>query len=35
VSVKRNHSDRPYEDQKIKTATVESFGVDYEEVEKI
>ena len=29
-----DYSDRPYEDQKIETMTVETFGVDYPEPEK-
>ena len=35
VAVKRDHSDRPNEEQKMKTVTVDTFGVDYEEVEKV
>lgn len=35
VSAKRDYNDRPYEDQKIKTATVETFGKEYDEVKKI
>jgi peptidyl-prolyl cis-trans isomerase B (cyclophilin B) len=35
VSVKRNHSDRPDEEQKMKTVTVDTFGVDYGDVEKV
>lgn len=34
VSAKRDYNDRPYEDQKIKTATVETFGKEYDEVIK-
>ena len=30
-----DYSDRPLEEQKIKTVTVETFGVDYPEPEKI
>ena len=29
VSVDRNRSDKPYEDQRMKSVTVETFGVDY------
>lgn len=29
VKVKRDHRDRPAEDQRIKKATVETFGIDY------
>ncbi|PJI09299.1 MULTISPECIES: peptidylprolyl isomerase [Clostridium] len=35
VSVKRDYSDRPLEDQKIKTMKVETFGEDYPEPEII
>lgn len=35
VSVKRNHSDRPLEDQRMKKVSVETFGVEYSEVEKL
>jgi len=35
VSVKRDYSDRPYEDQKIKKMTVDTFGENYSEPEKI
>ncbi len=35
VSMDRNSSDRPYEEQTIKKMTVETFGVEYEDVEKI
>ena len=34
VSVKRDWSDRPREDQRMKTVTVETFGVEYPEPEK-
>lgn len=34
VNVKRNMSDRPLEEQMMKKVTVETFGVDYGEVEK-
>ena len=34
VSVKRDWNDRPREDQRMKTVTVETFGVDYPEPEK-
>ena len=34
VSVERDYSDKPLEDQKINKATVETFGVDYKEPEK-
>ncbi|MBM7614461.1 peptidylprolyl isomerase [Alkaliphilus hydrothermalis] len=35
VSVDRNHSDKPYEDQVMKEVTVETFGVEYPEPEKM
>jgi peptidyl-prolyl cis-trans isomerase B (cyclophilin B) len=35
ANVKRDRSDKPYEDQKIKTATVETYGVTYDEPEVI
>lgn len=35
VSVNRNFQDRPEEDQRILKATVDTFGVDYPEPEKI
>ncbi|SKA88085.1 peptidyl-prolyl cis-trans isomerase B (cyclophilin B) [Caloramator quimbayensis] len=34
VNVERNHMDKPYEDQRMKKVTVETFGVEYGEVEK-
>jgi peptidyl-prolyl cis-trans isomerase B (cyclophilin B) len=34
VSVKRNHSDRPNEEQKMKAVTVDTFDVDYEAPDK-
>lgn len=34
VSVKRDYNDRPREDQRMKTVTVDTFGEDYGEVEK-
>ena len=34
VSVKRDHNDGPREEQKMKTVTVDTFGVDYDEPEK-
>ena len=34
ASVKTDYSDRPLEDQKIRSMTVETFGVDYPEPEK-
>jgi peptidyl-prolyl cis-trans isomerase B (cyclophilin B) len=34
VSVKRNQNDRPLEDQRMSSVTVETSGVDYDEVEK-
>ncbi len=33
VSVDRNHQDKPYEEQKMKEVTVETFGVEYPEPE--
>ena len=35
VSVDRNYSDRPKEDQVMKTVTVDTFGVEYGEVETL
>lgn len=35
VSVKRNHSDKPLEDQRMKKVTVDTFGVEYGEPEKL
>ncbi len=35
VSVDRNHSDRPKEDQVMKTVTVDTFGIEYGEVETL
>ncbi|AOY78113.1 peptidylprolyl isomerase [Clostridium formicaceticum] len=35
VSVKRNHSDKPLEDQRMKEVTVETFGEDYPEPDKL
>lgn len=35
VSVKTNYSDKPLEDQRMKRVTVETFGVEYDEVEKM
>lgn len=35
VNAKRNMSDRPLEEEMMKKVTVETFGVDYPEVEKI
>lgn len=35
VSVERNRSDRPLEDQKIVKMTVETFGIEYPEPEKL
>lgn len=35
VSVKRDYNDRPREEQKIKTVTVDTFGEDYSGVEKV
>lgn len=35
VSVKRNRNDRPLEDQKMKSVSVDTFGEDYGEVEKV
>ena len=34
VSADRNRSDKPYEDQRMKSVTVETFGVDYPAPEK-
>ena len=35
VSVKRDHNDRPRDEQKMKTVTVDTFGVDYAEPVKV
>jgi len=35
VSVKRDFRDKPYEDQVIKEVTVDTFGVEYDEPEKL
>ncbi|KAA8667194.1 peptidylprolyl isomerase [Clostridium sp. HV4-5-A1G] len=35
VSQKRDYNDRPYEDQKMKKVTVETFGEKYDEPEKV
>lgn len=35
VSVKRNENDKPLEDQKIKEMTIETFGVEYPQPDKI
>lgn len=35
VSVKRNHNDKPNEDQVMKEVTVDTFGVDYPEPETV
>ncbi len=35
VNVKRDYNDKPLEDQKIKKATVDTFGIEYGIVEKI
>ena len=35
VAVKRDSSDRPLEEQKMKEVTVETYGIEYGEVEKI
>jgi peptidyl-prolyl cis-trans isomerase B (cyclophilin B) len=35
VAVKRDYNDRPREEQKIKTVTVDTFGADYSGVEKV
>ena len=35
ASVKTNFSDKPKEDQRMKKVTVETFGVDYPEPEKL
>lgn len=35
VAVKRDYNDRPREDQRMKTVTVDTFGEDYGEVEKV
>ncbi|KNF08796.1 peptidyl-prolyl cis-trans isomerase B [Gottschalkia purinilytica] len=34
VNVKRDYNDKPLEDQRMKKVTVDTFGVDYGEVEK-
>ena len=34
VSVKRDYNDKPYEDQRMKTVTVDTFDTEYGEVEK-
>lgn len=35
VSTKRDHSDKPYEDQVMEEVTVDTFGVQYSEPEKV
>ncbi|KNY28430.1 peptidylprolyl isomerase [Pseudobacteroides cellulosolvens] len=35
VAVKRDYNDKPLEDQKIKSVTVDTFGEDYSDVEKV
>jgi len=35
VAVKRDHSDKPLEDQRMKKVTVDTQGVEYEEPEKL
>jgi peptidyl-prolyl cis-trans isomerase B (cyclophilin B) len=35
VGVKKNYNDKPKEEQKMKSVTVDTFGVDYEEVKKV
>lgn len=35
VNVKRNRSDKPLEDQRMKSVTVDTFGVEYGEVQKV
>lgn len=35
VKAPRDHRDKPYEDQKMKKVTVDTFGIDYGEVEKM
>ncbi len=35
VKSKRNHMDKPLEDQKMKKVTVETFGADYSQFEKL
>ncbi len=35
VAVDRDSMDKPYEDQRMKKVTVETFGVEYKEVEKV
>ena len=35
VAVKRNHSDKPLSDQKMKTVTIDTKGVEYGEPEKL
>lgn len=34
VNVKKDYNDKPFEDQRIKSITVDTFGVEYGEVEK-
>lgn len=35
ASVPRNHRDKPFEEQKIKSITVDTIGVDYDPPEKL
>ncbi len=35
VAADTDYSDKPYEDQKMKKVTVDTFGVEYPEVEKM
>jgi peptidyl-prolyl cis-trans isomerase B (cyclophilin B) len=35
VNIKRDYSDKPYEDQVMEEVTVDTFGVDYKEPEKV
>lgn len=35
AEVATDYSDRPMEDQRMKTVTVETFGVDYDEPETV
>jgi peptidyl-prolyl cis-trans isomerase B (cyclophilin B) len=35
VSARRNYNDRPLEDQRMKSVTVDNFGVDYPEPETV
>jgi peptidyl-prolyl cis-trans isomerase B (cyclophilin B) len=35
VNAKRDYNDKPFEEQKIKSITVETFGQEYKEVEKM